>query len=84
MVTRGIYRYVRHPIYLGGAIALLGSFLLRLNGVTTAMYALFIAGEIYRAVLEEAKLRAYLPAYAAYQSRVPMFGFRFPKRRSGT
>jgi len=78
VVERGIYRYVRHPIYLGHLLASLGATLLRLSWCTALIYAGIMAGQVYRAVLEERKLAAFCPEYARYQQRVPMFGVRLP------
>jgi len=79
VVERGIYRYVRHPIYLGNILAISGAFLLRFNLLNLALWLAVIVGQVYRARLEERKLRTHCPTYAAYQARVPMFGLRIPR-----
>ena len=81
LITRGPYRFARHPIYVGGTCAALGALLLRLTPLAGILFLAFVAGEIYRARLEERKLEAYVPEYAAYKARVPMFGLRLFRRR---
>lgn len=69
VVSSGPYRFVRHPLYLGETVALLG-LALTLAGVwPLVVVALVIAGQIYRAGREEAVLAAQLPEYAAYAAR---------------
>ena len=73
--TRGLYRFVRHPIYLGEIIACLGTALLGWSWLSGACWLVFVALQIWRARLEEAKL-AGLPGYAAYRART---GFMLPR-----
>jgi len=71
IVETGVYRLVRHPIYLGnlllsgGAPLWLGSYAGALIGV--AVLSVMTVGRI---VIEERDLRARLPAYKDYASRV--------------
>lgn len=74
VVTRGPFAIVRHPVYLGLGVHLLGACLATGNGLLIAgtllgaIPALFI-----RASAEERLLRDSLgPAYDAYAKRVPM------------
>lgn len=70
VVSSGPYGYVRHPMYAGfllfvvGTALLLGSRLGLLGGLVLG------AAVARRAVLEERALRDELPGYAAYLSRV--------------
>jgi len=80
VVERGIYRYVRHPIYLGNILAVSGALLLRFSLLNLALWLAVVTGQVYRARLEERKMRAHCPEYAAYQARVPMFGVRWLRR----
>lgn len=73
LITRGIFRYVRHPLYTGHFIMFLGSLLLRLHPVTVGMYVLFCIGQTVRARIEERKLKAAFSAYDEYQRRTGMF-----------
>ena len=71
IVDTGVYRLVRHPIYLGnlllsgGAPLWLGSYAGALIGVGVLMVM-----TVGRIVIEERDLRARLPAYEDYASRV--------------
>jgi protein-S-isoprenylcysteine O-methyltransferase Ste14 len=76
LITRGIFRYVRHPLYTGHFIMFLGSLLLRLHPVTVGMYVLFCIGQTVRAKIEERKLMAAFAEYGAYRRRTGMF---FPR-----
>ena len=73
LITHGIFRYVRHPLYTGHFIMFLGSLLLRLHPVTVGMYVLFCIGQTIRAKIEERKLKAAFSAYEAYQRHTGMF-----------
>ncbi len=72
LVTRGIYRLVRHPIYLGVSLALCGYALFRAGGwAGVFVFALSIAYFERKARVEEAWLLDRVPAYAPYRTRVP-------------
>ena len=70
LVTTGLYRYVRHPLYTAGA-----AFLWLTPIMTTtvlALYAAFTAYLYLGSLHEERRLRAeFGEAYADYQRRVP-------------
>lgn len=76
LITHGIFRYVRHPLYTGHFIMFLGSLLLRLHPVTIGMYALFCIGQTVRARIEERKLKTAFSEYEVYRRRTGMF---FPR-----
>jgi protein-S-isoprenylcysteine O-methyltransferase Ste14 len=71
IVETGVYRLVRHPIYLGnlllsgGAPLWLGSYAGALIGVGVVLVM-----TVGRIVIEERDLRARLPDYSAYAERV--------------
>lgn len=73
LVQSGPYRWIRHPIYLGYFITFLGSFLLHFSAFTGLLYFMFVTGQIARARLEEDKLTAAVPEYAAYRKQTGMF-----------
>ncbi|MGC2200437.1 MAG: isoprenylcysteine carboxylmethyltransferase family protein [Stellaceae bacterium] len=67
LVTSGVYRYVRHPLYLAEEIATIGSILQYLSGWTAAMLAVQIAFQLRRMHNEEVVLMEIFPEYAAYK-----------------
>ncbi len=69
LVQRGPYATVRHPLYLGELVAMLG-LALTLGGLwPLVLWTVLVALQGYRAVQEERLLRANLPEYADYQTR---------------
>ena len=73
LITHGIFRYVRHPLYTGHFIMFFGSLLVRLHPVTVGMYVLFCIGQTVRAKIEERKLITAFRDYDSYQRRTGMF-----------
>jgi protein-S-isoprenylcysteine O-methyltransferase Ste14 len=72
IVATGVYRYIRHPIYTGDLLLLVG-LELALNSwlvLGVGLLALVVAG---RARHEEALLRAQLPGYDAYCAATARF-----------
>ena len=72
LVTRGIYRIVRHPIYLGVSLLLAGYALLRAGwwaGGLTLLGSLAYFEQKARA--EERWLTRLMPDYEAYRAQVP-------------
>jgi protein-S-isoprenylcysteine O-methyltransferase Ste14 len=76
LITHGIFRYIRHPLYTGHFIMFLGSLLLRLHPVSITMYLLFCIGQTVRAKIEERKLMTAFTEYGAYRRQTGMF---FPR-----
>jgi protein-S-isoprenylcysteine O-methyltransferase Ste14 len=76
LITTGVFRYVRHPLYTGHFIMFFGSLLLRLSWASVILYLLFVAGQIVRAKVEERKLMGAFPNYADYRAHT---GMLFPK-----
>ena len=70
LVDTGIYSVVRHPMYAGSPLVLLGQSLW-LGSYAAALYAIVpLALVVVRIGLEERFLRRTLPGYADYISRV--------------
>lgn len=71
LVTNGIYRYIRHPGYLGNILLFLGASLVMGNIITILTVAVLIAGVyIYRIAAEEKMLiELFGTAYLAYQKQ---------------
>ncbi len=72
LVTRGVYRVVRHPIYLGVSMALGGYGALRGGWWAGAASFAVVLGYFERkARVEERFLLERMDGYAEYQRRVP-------------
>lgn len=70
VVSTGLYRYVRHPMYTGFHLFFLGVALL-LGSVVGLLLAIVLVLLFFRrAVLEEELLRKELPGYDLYMARV--------------
>lgn len=69
LVQHGPYATVRHPLYLGELVAMLGLALTLGGSWPLVLWAVLVGLQAYRAVQEERLLRANLPDYADYQSR---------------
>ncbi len=69
LVTSGPYRYVRHPIYLGGFLITLGEVWLRWSPLVVALNLVFVAAQVARLRYEEALLERTFPEYAEYRAR---------------
>ncbi len=76
LITSGIYKYLRHPLYTGHFIMFFGSLWMRLHDYTILMYAIFVIGQTLRARIEEKKLAEAFPEYAEFKKTTGMF---FPK-----
>lgn len=68
-VMHSIYRYVRHPVYLGEIVAVCGVVVWHAAPGAVGVAAAFVLLQTWRAVLEERKLSATFPEYAAYRDR---------------
>ena len=71
VVRTGPYAYVRHPLYTGELVALLGTALARPGWWPLGVWALILALQVYRARKEEAILAATLPDYDDYRRTTP-------------
>ena len=72
LVTSGPYRFVRHPIYTGLLIALLGTALVN-NLLGLIVVAVLVVYFYYCGIVEERNLAATFPkAYPEYRSRTKM------------
>jgi protein-S-isoprenylcysteine O-methyltransferase Ste14 len=69
LVTSGPYRYVRHPIYLGGLLIAVGEVWLRFSMLVVLLNLLFLAAQIVRLRYEEDLLERTFPAYREYRAR---------------
>jgi protein-S-isoprenylcysteine O-methyltransferase Ste14 len=70
IATTGPYAIVRHPMYAGAILLLLGTPLLLGSWYGLALAPVIVAGFGVRSVLEERTLAAQFPDYADYAARV--------------
>ncbi len=73
LITRGIFGFIRHPLYTGHFIMFFGSMLLRLDWAAVVLYIFFVVGQVMRARLEEQKLSRIFPEYEQYKRTTGMF-----------
>ncbi len=73
LVQSGPYRVVRHPLYLGELIAILGIVLARISLPAVAVFCLLAALQIYRALEEEKVLAGVFPDYDSYRLKSARF-----------
>ena len=76
VVLQGPYRYVRHPIYMGHSLLVIGVLLSNVCIAYALISVIYIGLLAYRARLEETVLAANDPAYRKNMERT---GFLFPK-----
>jgi protein-S-isoprenylcysteine O-methyltransferase Ste14 len=69
LVTRGPYRFVRHPLYLANAIASIGVSLQHAQPLALLIAAAAFGFQLWRMRFEEAILRDTFPGYDAYADR---------------
>jgi protein-S-isoprenylcysteine O-methyltransferase Ste14 len=82
-VFTGLYAYVRHPLYIGEAVATGGILVFRFSPANLFLYVLFLGCQVYRASLEEKKLISAFPEYQQYRKRTGAFFPRFRHPASG-
>jgi len=71
LVTRGPYRAVRHPVYLGEITACAGLALAAPSLRNGLVLAVFVGAQLVRMGFEERALTHAFPEYAAYAERTP-------------
>jgi protein-S-isoprenylcysteine O-methyltransferase Ste14 len=70
LVTRGPYRFVRHPLYLGELASVLGIAIGSTNWKpAVAVWAVCVGLQVVRTRYEEDGLRAEFPEYGPYAER---------------
>jgi protein-S-isoprenylcysteine O-methyltransferase Ste14 len=71
LVTRGTYRFVRHPVYLGELGAVLGFVIGAPTFWNIGVLVAFYAAQAVRMRLEEQALTREFPEYAGYAAATP-------------
>lgn len=71
--TTGLYRFMRHPIYTGVLLAVLGMVLRSGSWLHVAIGIATVAFFDRKAAWEEAQLRAHYPGYAEYAAKTAKF-----------
>ena len=69
LVERGVYAYLRHPMYTSALLAATGLFLIRPRLPVALAAASVIAFYLIKARYEERLLLEHYPGYAAYRAR---------------
>lgn|SRR6185503_9957419 len=69
LVTSGPYRFVRHPIYAGLMLVLIGVVIGHHDRITIAAVAIIVAGLGVRIAAEERSVRRMYPEYESYARR---------------
>ena len=69
LVTTGLYKWIRHPLYLSEAVMVLGVLLPVFSWRAAAAYALWLGMQIWRLYREEDALERVFPEYEAYRQR---------------
>ena len=82
LITDGVFRIMRHPIYTGAIMFYLGAILITLSIVSAAFWLVIVAFYILIARYEEKILsEAFGEAYSDYKKKAGML-FPKPRRRS--
>ena len=76
LITRGLYRRIRHPLYMAEIIHIFGIAILSATPVGLWLFALAVAMQVVRAKIEERKFLQTVPEYAEFKRRT---GFMWPK-----
>lgn len=70
LITSGPYAFVRHPIYSGLILMILGIVLYFDTLVLTIFFVIFFWGAYYKALKEEQILIGHFPKYLEYKNKV--------------
>jgi len=76
LVTTGLYRRIRHPLYMSEIIHIFGLAILSASPVGLGLFVIAVAMQVVRAKIEEKKFLQTVPEYAGFKSNT---GFLWPK-----
>jgi protein-S-isoprenylcysteine O-methyltransferase Ste14 len=76
LVTTGLYRRIRHPLYMAEIIHILGLAILSAAPAGLLLFLIAVAMQVVRAKIEENKFIRTVPEYADFKSNT---GFLWPK-----
>jgi len=73
LVTSGVYRFVRHPLYLAEGVATFGSVMQYLSPSTVTLFVVQTAFQLRRIRNEETLLEKVFPEYIRYKDKTARF-----------
>ena len=73
LITSGLYRYIRHPIYTGVLLTAIGIVIWHGHVMTLVAYVLLVGLLTYKSLYEEDLLMAQYPEYGQYRLRTGRF-----------
>ncbi len=76
LVKTGLYRRIRHPLYMAEIIHVFGIAVLSATPIGLGLFVIAVAMQVVRAKIEERKFLRTVPEYAAFKNRT---GFLWPK-----
>jgi len=76
LVTTGLYRRIRHPLYMAEIIHILGIAILSATLVGMGLFVIAVTMQVVRAKIEEKKFLQTVPEYAEFKKNT---GFLWPK-----
>jgi protein-S-isoprenylcysteine O-methyltransferase Ste14 len=80
LVTTGLYKRVRHPLYMAEIIHVFGIAILSTSPVGLALFVVAVTMQVARAKIEERKFLQTVPDYGEFMQRT---GFLWPKLWQG-
>ncbi len=72
LVTHGIYKYMRHPMYFSVALMMLGVIIFNLNTINIIIYLLLLLSLFLKANKEEKLWSKKTPNYKKYKEKTKM------------